>query len=152
MPIPLLSTSFEGVAVFHLHPRLEADTHLIANLTLCQLRLMNDARFPWSVLVPQRSDLVGVHELTPHDQKQLIEESSLVSRLFSRLYQPDRINVGALGNLVPQLHWHVVARHSQDPCWPGPVWGCGETRPYETVELEARLQQIATALAEEEHQ
>lgn len=113
---------------------------------------MNDRRFCWCILIPQRPDKSGVHELTNDDQQTLIQESSLVSKALNHLFKPERINIGALGNMVPQLHWHVVARHPKDPCWPGPVWGCGQTTPYdesqitETVEL---LRRQVTRLAAE---
>jgi len=128
--------------VFELHPRLAADTHSICQLTLSEVRLMNDSRFSWCILVPQRPNKTGVHQLTEADQQLLIAESSQVSNALESLFAPERINVGALGNVVSQLHWHVVARHTQDACWPGPVWGCGQAIPYTPEVATPRIEQL----------
>lgn len=117
--------------MFQLHPRLEADTLAICQLTLCEVRLMDDRRFPWLILVPRRVQITELHQLMPDDQQQLMIESSLASRVLELNFSLDKINVAALGNVVSQLHWHVVARRTDDPCWPGPVWGCGERQPYQ---------------------
>ncbi len=103
---------------------------------------MNDSRFCWCVLLPQRAGKSGVHELSLVDQQLLIRESSLLSNTLENLFKPDRINVGALGNIVPQLHWHVVARTQQDTCWPGPVWGCGKMEPYSAESAKERVAQL----------
>ncbi len=116
--------------MYQLHPRLSADTLPIARLRLSELRLMNDNRFPWLILIPMRQGITEVHQLEHQDQQLLIKESSLVSQLLMDFFRPDKINIAALGNLVPQLHWHLVARTRKDPCWPGPVWGCGQCAPY----------------------
>ena len=116
--------------MFQLHPRLEADSLPVDTLSLCELRLINDNRFLWVILVPQRSKVTEVHQLTTEDQQQLIIESSRLAVLLTDLTGADKINLGALGNMVPQLHWHVVARRTDDPCWPGPVWGCNQAEPY----------------------
>ncbi len=116
--------------MFQLHPRLEADTFSVCQLTLCDVRLMDDQRFPWLILIPRRADITEVHQLSPEDQQQLMIESTLASRVLEQHSHPDKINVAALGNVVSQLHWHVVARQQNDPCWPGPVWGCGERQPF----------------------
>jgi len=102
------------MSIFTIDPRIAAVTLPIVQLELSEVRLMNDSRFCWCILMPQRSDKCGVHELSMVDQQLLIIESSLVSDALQKLLNPDRINVGALGNIVPQLHWHVVARHQQD--------------------------------------
>lgn len=128
---------------YRLHTRLAADTVAVGNLELCELRLLNDRRFPWLVLIPRRADIGEVYELDGADQRQLIAESSLVSEILMEVMDADKINVGALGNLVPQLHWHVVARSKTDACWPGPVWGCGKPVAYQ----EERLQQLVALLA-----
>lgn len=116
--------------MFRLHPRLDQDTAPIADLALCRLRLMNDARYPWLILVPAKPDLRELHDLAASDRSLLMDEICQASQALERLFQPDKINVGALGNLVPQLHIHVIARRSGDPAWPGPVWGHGEASPY----------------------
>ncbi|WP_260843169.1 HIT domain-containing protein [Sedimenticola selenatireducens] len=120
--------------MFQIHPRLLADTLPLCGLTLCEVRLMNDRRFPWLILIPKRPAITAVHQLNLADQQQLISESSHASMALEQLYTPDKINVAALGNLVPQLHWHVVARRSDDPCWPGPIWGCGQPIAYTEAE------------------
>ncbi len=131
---------------FKLDPRIEAVTLPICQLQLSEVRLMNDSRFCWCILMPQRAGMTGVHELSTMDQQLLITESSQLSDTLAKLFKPDRINVGALGNIVPQLHWHVVARHQKDPCWPGPVWGCGKTSPYSINSAKERIVQLRSQL------
>ncbi len=134
------------MSIFTIDPRIAAVTLPIIQLELSEVRLMNDSRFCWCILMPQRPDKCGVHELSAADQQRLIIESSLVSDTLQKLFNPDRINVGALGNMVPQLHWHVVARHQQDPCWPGPVWGCGKAIPYPSNAAIERIEQLRKLL------
>ncbi|MDA0999355.1 MAG: HIT family protein [bacterium] len=122
--------------MFELHPRLAQDTEFIAALPLSHLLLMRDARYPWLILVPARQGLKEVHDLAEEERARLIEEIADVSKLLERLFAPDKINIGALGNLVPQLHIHVIARRAGDAAWPGPVWGQGEPVPYVPEELE----------------
>lgn len=110
---------------FALHPRLAADTVEVTRLLLCRVLLMKDRRFPWLLLVPERDGVREIAELPPVDRAELIEEIARASDVLTRLFQPDKLNVGALGNVVPQLHVHVLARFSTDPAWPGPVWGSG---------------------------
>ncbi len=128
--------------MYRLHPQLQADTLPLCDLELCEARLMNDRRFPWIILIPRRADITEVHQLPGEDQILLIRESSAAAAALGRLFKAEKINVAALGNLVPQLHWHVIARFRKDEAWPGPVWGCGERRPYEETqgtELRGRL-------------
>lgn len=132
---------------FTLHPTLARDTVEVARLPLCRVLLMNDRRFPWLILVPERDSVREIHQLSPADRAALIEEIAHVSGVLERLFHPDKLNVGALGNIVPQLHIHLVARAAGDPAWPGPVWGSGAAVPYgkdEIAEVRARL---AAALA-----
>ncbi len=131
---------------FQLHPRLAADTLAAGRLELCEVRLLNDSRFLWLVLVPRRDGITEVHQLVDSDQQQLISESSRIARLAEELAGAEKINIGALGNLVPQLHWHVIARSSDDACWPGPVWGCSESVPYEQEALSELLAQLKSSL------
>ena len=134
---------------FTLHPTLARDTAEVARLPLCRVLLMNDRRFPWLILVPEREGAREIHELSPADRATLIEEIALASEALARAFRPDKLNVGALGNIVPQLHVHVVARAAGDPAWPGPVWGSGAAVPYEEdgiAEIRARLAaELATA-------
>jgi diadenosine tetraphosphate (Ap4A) HIT family hydrolase len=131
---------------FALHSRLAADTFFVADWTLSRVLLMNDARFPWLVLVPQRAHLVELHDLNADDRATLIEEISLASRCLKSLTGAAKINVGALGNLVAQLHIHVVARKPGDAAWPRPVWGRGTAVPYEPAAREALLNELARSL------
>ena len=130
---------------FTLHEALQRDTVEIARLTLCRLLLMKDSRFPWLILVPQREAVREIHELSAADRQLLIEEVAQASRALGELFQPDKINVGALGNLVPQLHVHVIARWLSDPAWPGPVWGSGAAVPYTPAELVTVRARLASA-------
>jgi diadenosine tetraphosphate (Ap4A) HIT family hydrolase len=118
---------------FILHPRLEADTAFVADWPLSRVLAMNDARYPWLVLVPRRADLTEMHDLPAADRAVLMEEIARASSALKTLTGAAKINVGALGNLVPQLHVHVVARSPGDFAWPGPVWGRGAAQPYEAA-------------------
>ena len=131
---------------FELHPTLSRDTVEVARLRLCRVLLMKDRRFPWLILVPERESLREIHELQPPDRAQLIEEVAQAGEALARLFRPDKLNVGALGNVVPQLHVHVVARFAADPAWPGPVWGSGTALPYTESELEETRRRLAAAL------
>ncbi len=131
---------------FVLHSRLSQDTVEVARLRLCRVLLMNDRRFPWLVLVPEREAVREIHELAPEDRTALVEEIARAGEVLTRLFQPDKLNVGALGNLVPQLHVHVVARRTTDPAWPGPVWGSGAAVPYEESELQEIRERLAGLL------
>ncbi|PYQ63018.1 MAG: diadenosine tetraphosphate hydrolase [Acidobacteria bacterium] len=127
---------------FTLHPTLARDTVEVTRLPLCRVLLMNDRRFPWLILVPERDSVREIHQLSPADRAALIEEIAQASGVLERLFHPDKVNVGALGNIVPQLHVHLVARAVGDPAWPGPVWGSGAAVPYgedELAEVRARL-------------
>ncbi len=124
---------------FRLHEKLAADCILAGRLPVSQLLLLNDARFPWFILVPERAGVSEIFQLDESDQRQLWKESALLSAGLMRDFGADKINIGALGNLVPQLHVHHVARFCTDACWPGPVWGCGESVPCEDADIRARL-------------
>jgi diadenosine tetraphosphate (Ap4A) HIT family hydrolase len=102
----------------------------VAEWELSSVRLMNDARFPWLVLVPRRPEVREIHDLAVADRATLMEEIARASAALAVAFRPDKVNVGALGNLVPQLHVHVVGRRVGDPVWPGPVWGKGTPEAY----------------------
>ncbi len=134
--------------MFRLNTRLEQDTMAVATLSLSVLRLMNDARYRWFVLVPARPDLREFHDLEPADRVQLMDEIADISRTMERLYSPTKINVGMLGNIVSQMHIHVVARREDDPAWPGPVWGHRTAEPFD-AELAGRIRaEMMGALAQ----
>lgn len=115
---------------FVLNPTLEKDTFFVADLPLSRLLLMNDARFPWLILVPRREGMRELVDLMPGDQDQLLREINSVSRCLQQLFKPDKLNVAALGNMVPQLHIHIIARFASDAAWPKPVWGIGTAQAY----------------------
>ena len=124
---------------FVLDARLAADTHLIGDLPLSQLRLFDDARFPWFVLVPRIAGARELIDLDEGDQRTLLAEINRVGRVMETEFRPDKLNVAALGNVVPQLHVHVIARFTNDAAWPHPVWGRGERVAYAASEREARI-------------
>jgi diadenosine tetraphosphate (Ap4A) HIT family hydrolase len=115
---------------FTLDPRLAADTAEVGDLALCRVLLMDDARFPWLILVPRRAALVEITDLPAPDAAALWAEIRLATGVMQALSKPDKVNVAALGNVVAQLHVHVVGRFRSDPAWPGPVWGFGTRTPY----------------------
>jgi diadenosine tetraphosphate (Ap4A) HIT family hydrolase len=131
---------------FLLHPQLLADTHPVCELTLCSVRLMDDARFPWLILVPRQPFLRELVDLSADDQLTLLREINRAGRVLQRLYRTDKLNVAALGNMVPQLHVHVISRRTDDDAWPKPVWGVGQAEPYSPGNLSQRLGELATAL------
>ncbi|MBD8906934.1 HIT domain-containing protein [Methylorubrum zatmanii] len=132
---------------FTLDPRLAADTHPVGDLALCSVLLMDDARFPWLILVPRRDGLSELTDLTPEDAATAFEEIRIATRVIMALSRPDKVNVAALGNVVAQLHVHVVARFRSDPAWPGPVWGVGERKPYPPHARAALLDRAAALFA-----
>jgi diadenosine tetraphosphate (Ap4A) HIT family hydrolase len=127
---------------FALDPRLSADTVHLGDLALSRVLLMDDARFPWLVLVPRRAEVSEITDLAEADSTALWQEIRLACGVMQSLAKPDKINVAALGNIVSQLHVHVIGRFRSDPAWPGPVWGFGTRTPYP---LHARAQLIERA-------
>lgn len=118
-------------AGFELHPRLAADTTFVGDLPLCRVLLAKEEIGPWLILVPRRSELREIHHLSETDRLTFWNESAQVSGVLERLFAPDKLNVAALGNMVPQLHVHHVARFASDAAWPAPIWGNtpGQPRP-----------------------
>lgn len=131
---------------FALHPRLAADTIVLGDFPLCRLLLMNDAQYPWFILVPRREGARELYLLDERDQQQLLKESALLSRAVMTAFRGDKLNVAALGNLVPQLHVHHVVRFATDAAWPRPVWGLHPARPYGEAERVARCAALRAAL------
>jgi len=130
---------------FVLHERLAADTVLVNNWPLSRVLLMNDARFPWLILVPRCSDVTELFQLSQKERRELMEEIAQAAKTLKAVSSAAKINVGALGNMVPQLHVHVVARNPGDPAWPGPVWGHGAAVAYETAARDALLAKLRSA-------
>lgn len=116
--------------MFELHPRLTQDTFAVGDFPLCRLLLMNDANYPWFILVPRRAEIREIFELEYRDQQQLLGESSQLSQVLSKAFQADKLNIAALGNMVPQLHIHHIVRYQSDQAWPKPVWGLFPAQAY----------------------
>lgn len=134
------------MAAFELHPRLAADTFRVCELPLSSLLLMNDARFPWCILAPRRDGLRELHALPPADGAALLDEIRRVARALEARGGVDKMNVAALGNQVPQLHVHVIARRQDDPAWPNPVWGSGAAEPYDDASARGLVDDLRQAL------
>lgn len=133
--------------MFSLDPQLQNDTVLLASLPLCELLLMNDANYPWLILVPRREGLRELHELEDADQQQYLRESNAVAGVLQQQFQPDKLNVAALGNQVAQLHIHHIARYCEDCAWPSPVWGVAQARPYADDALDQARDRVLQGLA-----
>ncbi len=133
---------------FTLHPQLEADTAEVGDLELSRVLLMNDSRYPWLILVPRRDNVREVYELDAEDQSELAYEITRVGKIMMELLDGHKLNVAALGNVVPQLHVHVVVRMEDDPAWPAPVWGHSAAVPHTPEQLQNRLTLIRKALSE----
>jgi diadenosine tetraphosphate (Ap4A) HIT family hydrolase len=117
-----------------LHPQLEQDTETIGDLVLSRLLVSSDANYPWLVLVPRRPGASELIDLDPDDQRRLMAEIAAVSQALKAVTLCDKLNVAAIGNMVPQLHVHIVARRRDDPAWPKPVWGAAPARAWEAAE------------------
>lgn len=131
---------------WHLHPQLDQDTHWVASLPLCELRLMDDATYPWLILVPRVAGVCELIELEAAQRQQLTAEMDQCSHALKQLFAPDKLNVAALGNMVAQLHVHVIARFHTDAAWPAPVWGKATAQPYTPEALQKRLQALRQVL------
>ena len=134
-------------ARFELDARLERDSQPLMWLGLCELRILDDRRWPWLVLIPQRPAIVEFHDLSPLDLTMLTFELNMVSQALKNVTACQKINIGALGNIVPQLHVHVVARSEADPAWPGPVWGHSPREPYRREDLHQFASAVRSALS-----
>jgi diadenosine tetraphosphate (Ap4A) HIT family hydrolase len=131
--------------MFVLHERLLADTVTITDWPLCRVLLMNDSNYPWVVLVPRRAGVVEIHELDSGDRQTLMDEMAEAARRLQNDTKAHKMNVAALGNVVPQLHIHVIARFATDPAWPKPVWGVVPGQPFAPDALQqevARLKRL----------
>ena len=132
--------------VWHLHPQLADDTHPIAQWQLSDLRLMDDANHPWLILVPRVEGASELIDLTETQQAELTREIAIASRALQAAFKPHKLNVAALGNIVPQLHVHVIARFEDDIAWPRPVWGMASAKPYSPEALLQRIERLQVAL------
>jgi diadenosine tetraphosphate (Ap4A) HIT family hydrolase len=139
----------DGAVPFALHPKLAADTIALGESRLCDIRLMNDSHWPWVLLVPRVANIREIYQLPREQQQRLAEESSLLGEGMMKAFAGDKLNVAALGNMVPQLHLHHIVRFEGDPAWPGPVWGKFAPTRYDEqaiADIAARLQPTLDAL------
>lgn len=125
-----------------LDARLEADSGFITNLDLCQVRLSHNAAFPWIILIPNKPGIIEIIDMNSADQHLLMDEIALASKIMRDLFSPTKLNVANLGNVVPQLHIHIIARYETDKAWPGPVWNSNVTGIYTSQELKNRIDHI----------
>jgi diadenosine tetraphosphate (Ap4A) HIT family hydrolase len=131
---------------FVLDDQLAHDSHPIAELGLSALRLMDDSNYPWLILVPRVAEARELIDLDSAQQLQLLDEVNRVSRVLKQLFRPHKLNIAALGNLVPQLHVHLIARYRDDPAWPAPVWGRIHACAYEPDALVQRVRELRAAM------
>jgi diadenosine tetraphosphate (Ap4A) HIT family hydrolase len=129
-----------------LHPQLACDTAPVGDLALARVLAMNDANYPWVILVPRRAGVVEIFDLDEADRGRLMAEIAQVSAVLKQLTACDKLNVAAIGNIVPQLHVHVVARRTSDAAWPKPVWGAVPARPYAAGDLNTFIATLRRAL------
>jgi diadenosine tetraphosphate (Ap4A) HIT family hydrolase len=130
-----------------IHPQLRKDCLLLGQLDLCHVLLMLDANYPWLILVPDRDDITEIHQLNEVDQQQLMRESVLLSRVLETVFSPDKLNIAALGNIVPQCHVHHVVRYRSDAAWPAPVWGRVPVKAYSEDVLAGVVAKLKQALS-----
>ncbi|MBF0402026.1 MAG: HIT family protein [Magnetococcales bacterium] len=135
-----------GAPDIDLHPHLARDCWWLGRLTACQVLLMNDSRYPWLILVPNQAGLTDFDLLPEALVAPVHEDIRRASQALRTLFQPDKLNVASLGNSVPQLHIHVIARFCQDAAWPRPVWGCHPALPYAELVLREQADRLCTAL------
>lgn len=131
---------------FVLDRTLEKDSVFVADLPLCQVRLLKNASWPWVMLVPRRNGMRDTIDLSTEEQQQLMDEIARVSFIMRTLFKPHKLNVANLGNVISQLHVHVVARYENDPAWPGPIWGSGFNKEYDTAEQSRIIDALKTGL------
>jgi diadenosine tetraphosphate (Ap4A) HIT family hydrolase len=125
-----------------LHPQLEKDCYILGEFELCTLLLLNDANYPWFILLPNHEGVSEIHQLSEPEQQQLMAESMFFSRCLEQVFRADKLNIAALGNMVPQLHIHHIVRYRSDACWPAPVWGATEPVKYENDQLQTLKNQL----------
>jgi len=131
---------------FELDARLAADTHVVGDLELSRVLLMDDARFAWLIVVPRRAGMRDLIDLALDDQHVLLREIGRCAHALRDMDKPDKLNIAALGNVVAQLHVHVIARHQHDAAWPRPVWGAATALHYDASTLQRRLASLRTTL------
>ncbi|MDD1019426.1 HIT family protein [Pseudomonas protegens] len=135
--------------MFTLDSRLQQDTLPIGDFPLCRLLLSNDANYPWFILVPRREDISELFQLDVTDQQQLWRETTALAEVLKDSFDADKMNVATLGNVVSQLHMHVIVRKRDDAAWPAPVWGKHPAKPYSTQQVEAIRDRLRVVLADD---
>lgn len=128
--------------MFKLNQQLSDDTVEVIALQMCRVLLMKDRRFPWLVLVPEIDNAVEIIDLKKAERGMLMEDIATAAKALKAVYKPDKINIGSLGNIVTQLHVHVIGRYKNDGAWPGPVWGSGKPIPYSATELDSLCEKL----------
>ncbi len=131
---------------FQLHPQLQQDCITIGRFELCRLLMMNDSQYPWFILVPEKADMSEIYQLSTPDRDLLVEESSYLAENLAKLYQADKMNIAAIGNMVPQLHIHHIVRYRTDKAWPAPVWGKFDAVPYTEQQMTENLSIVKNQL------
>lgn len=134
--------------MFILHERLQADSFEVLRMSLSRVLLMNDRAVPWLILVPERENIRELHELVYEDRSILMEEIVLASRVLQELYSPAKINIGSLGNIVSQLHIHIIGRFKGDRAWPGPIWGTKPVTRFAADERQGLCETIKKAFVQ----
>jgi diadenosine tetraphosphate (Ap4A) HIT family hydrolase len=132
--------------MFQLHERLQADTVLVAEFNLSLVLLNKDANYPWIILVPKRHNIQEIYQLAIEDRQQLLHESCTVAETMTALFNPDKLNIATIGNMVPQLHMHHVARFNNDGAWPGPIWGVQSAASYNKDKFASLVLELQAAL------
>ena len=135
--------------MFALHSQLKSDTHFICDLPLSSALLMNDANYLWLILVPRKPDLIELTDLSFIEQTQVLQEINSVAKILKKEFNAEKLNIAALGNVVSQLHIHVIGRKKNDATFPKPVWGNAPAKPYATKEAEALIQKLKSLLPNE---
>ena len=137
--------------MFSLDPRLQEDTYVLGDFPLCRLLLSKDANYPWFILVPRRADISELFQLDDSDQAQLWKETTFLAETLKDSFAADKMNVATLGNVVSQLHMHVIVRRRNDPAWPAPVWGTKPAVAYDVEHIAQIRQRLATVLDDDLH-
>lgn len=134
---------------FELDSRLANDCITLGDFPLCRLLLMNDANYPWFILVPRRAEATEIYHLSPQEQQQLLHESSFLAENLHDIFDGRKMNIAALGNMVHQLHIHHVVRYESDPAWPAPVWGALPAKPYSAEQIHGIYQKLELMMTDE---
>ncbi|PIA71640.1 HIT family protein [Pseudomonas sediminis] len=135
--------------MFALDSRLQQDCLVIGDFPLCRLLLMNDSNYPWFILVPRREEVSELFQLDADDQRQLWQETTLLAETLKDIFAADKMNVATLGNVVSQLHMHVIVRRREDASWPAPVWGRHPAQPYSEQQAGQVVDKLRSVLAED---